>query len=286
MAELTEEWLKEINEELRKRDVPPRQRPWLALEKWVRYTGIPIALDDDAAKTISAWFEKNTKAGSQHMGSLYVGAYYYDSSLWPVFIPICFGTVKFDLQDALKTMPEYIMKGLFSDRNKVGEYVSVWADCFDYALGVDDLKKIGGFGVFAQELLSGGDQQLRATVGLLLQDRPSPKAMESARMSIEMFLKAFLAAYDGLTENDAKNKFGHRIKKALDRCLMVDTKSELRDIQPHLNIFPDIRDRYKGGEKSPQELWRAYAVAQCAGATVARALSGRDIRKTIKVEQS
>ena len=50
--------------------------------------------------------------------------------------------------------------------------------------------------------------------------------MESGRMSTEIFLKAFLAAYDGLTENDAKRKFGHHIEKALDRCLIVDIKSE------------------------------------------------------------
>ena len=226
MADLTEQWLKDINEELRRRDVPPRQRPWLALEKWAKYTGMPLALDDDVVKTISAWFEKNTKAGSQQMGSLYIGAYCYDSSLWPVFIPICYGSVKFYPQDALKTMPESVVEGLFRDLNKAGEYVSVWADCFDYAFGLDDLKKIDGFGPFTRELLNSGDQQLRATVALMFQDRPSPKAMESGRMSTEIFLKAFLAAYDGLTENDAKRKFGHHIEKALDRCLIVDIKSE------------------------------------------------------------
>ncbi len=289
MPELTERWLEDTNEELRKSDISPRKRPWIAWEKWARYAGTP---DDGVVKTIFGWFEKNTKAGSQQMGPLYTGAYYYESCFWPVFIPIGYGTVKLDqrdARDALKTMPESIVAQLFGDQEKVVEYaLGVWVDCFDYAVGLDGLKKTGGFGRFAQELLNSGDQQLRATVALLLQDRPSPKAMECARMSTEMFLKAFLAAKDGLTEKDAMNnkKFGHHIEKALNRCLIVDTKSELRDIQPYINVFPDIADRYKGSDKAPQELWRAYANAQSAGTTVARVLSGRDMRKTLKAEWS
>lgn len=286
MHELTERWLEDINEEFRKKDIPPRQRPWLAWGEWAKYTGMSIAMNDEVVKRIFAWFEKNTKAGSQHIGSLYTGAYYYDSCLWPVLIPISYGTVKFDARDALKTMPESVVVTLFNDRKKVLEYVSVWADCIDYAFGIDDLKKTAGFGKFAQELLNSGDQQLTAAVALMLQDRPSPKATESARMSTEMFLKAFLVAKSGLTEQEAKNKIKHDIGKALDMCLAFDTKSELKDIQPHLNVFPDIGDRYKGSDKPLKELWRAYAIAQCAGATVVRTLSGRDIRNTIRADAS
>jgi hypothetical protein len=285
MRELTEKWLEDINAEFRKMDIPTKQRPWLACGEWSKYTGISISMDGDVAKTIFTWFEKNTKAGSQHIGSLYTGAYYYDSCLWPVFIQIAYGRVKLDARDALKTMPDSIVATLFKDRNRVAEYVLVWADCVDYGFGIDDLKKTAGFGKFAQELLNSGDQQLRATVALLLQDRPSPKATEFARMSTEMFLKAFLAARTGLTEQQAKNKIGHDIGKALIMCLDFDTKSELKDIQPHLNVFPDIGDRYKGSDEPLKEIWRAYAIAQCAGTTVARALSGRDISKTIKADE-
>jgi hypothetical protein len=283
MRELTEEWLRNVNEELRKNDIPPRQRPWAAWSEWAKHAGVPIASDDEATKTIFAWFEKNTKAGSQHMGSLYAGTYYYDSCFWPVIIEICYGTVKLDAREALKSMPESIAAGLFANQTKALDYVSVWADCVDYAFGLDDLKKTGGFGRFTQELLNGGDQEMRATVALLLQNKPSPKAPESARMCTEMFLKAFLAAKAGLTEDEAKYKIGHDLEKGLNRCLAFDAESELRDIRPHLNAFPDIGDRYKGSDKSPKELWRAYAIAQCVGSTVARTLSGRDIRKTINV---
>lgn len=286
MRELTERWLEDTNEEFRKRDIPPQERPWLAWGEWAKYTDMQITMNDDVVKTIFSWFEKNTKAGCQHVGSLYTGVYYYDSCLWSVLIPICYGTVKLDARDALKTMPESIRAGLFNDRKKVSEYVSVWTDCVDYAFGLDEVKKTGGIGKFAQELLCSGDQQLRATIALLLQDGPSPKATESARMAIEIFLKAFLAVRTGLTEQEAKKEIGHNIEEALNRCLVFDAKSELKAIQAHLNVFPGIGDRYKGSDKTPKDLWRAYAIAQYAGTTVIRMLSGRDIRKTIKAKEA
>ena len=66
-------------------------------------------------------------------------------------------------------MPDSILQRLFSDRSKVLEYISVWADSFDYGYGLDDILKINSQCDFAQELLKSGDQQLRATVTLLLE---------------------------------------------------------------------------------------------------------------------
>ena len=284
MHELTEEWLEKTNESFRKGDVPHLQRPWLAWGEWAKLTGKQIAMNDDVVTNIFSWFEKNTKAGTQQIGPMYTGAYYYDSCFWPVFVPVVYGTVTINARGSLKTMPESIGKQLWGDRGKLKEYVSVWADCFDYAFGFDDLQKTSTHGKFAQELLNSGDQQLNATVALLLERTPNSKSMESARMSTEMFLKAFPAAKIGLTEKDTKNKIGHDLEKALNACLAVDANSDLKDIFPNLKLFPGIEDRYKGTERTPKELWRAYAVAQFVGTTVVRTLSGRDIRKTIKVD--
>lgn len=283
MNDLTEEWLESINEEFRKNDIPHKQRPWLAWREWAKYKGISVSLNDEVVKKIFAWFENNAKAGSQYLGSMYTGVYYYDSCFWPVFIPIVFGSVQLNARDSVKTMPETIVARLWRDRNEVTQYASLWADCTDYAFGIDDLMKGKAIGGFAQEVLASGDQQLNATVTLLLEDRPNPKAMESARMATEMFLKAFLAATGGLTEKEAKDKIGHNLEKALNRCLTLDAKSELQAIQPDLNVFPDIGDRYKGTEKPSRELWIAYGAAQFTGTTVARSLSGRDVRKTMKM---
>lgn len=154
MYELTEEWLEKINEGFRKDDIPHRQRPWLAWREWAKHTGLPISLGDDVVKRIFAWFEKNTKAGSQYIGSLYTGALYYDSCFWPVLIPVAFGRIRLDARDALKTMPEAIVQRLWRDRIEVAQYASLFADCIDYGFGIDELRKNNSFGGFTHELLS------------------------------------------------------------------------------------------------------------------------------------
>ncbi len=286
MHELTEEWLQKTNESFRKTDVPHIRRPWLAWDEWAKLTGKPIAMNNEVVSKIFSWFDKNTKSGSQQTSPMYTGAFYYDSCFWPVFVPIIYGTVNINACDALKTMPESIVKQLWKDQGKLKEYVSVCEDCFDYAFGFDDLQKTCTYGKFAQELLNSGDQEINALVALLLERIPNSKAMESARMSTEMFLKTYLATKDGLNENGAKNKIGHDLEKALDACLAVDPNSELKIIRSSLKIFPRIEDRYKGIERPPKELWSAYAVAQFVGATVVRTLSGRDVRKTIKLDRT
>src|ERR1041385_6157082 len=91
---LTDEWLEQINEELRKKDVPHKRRPGEAWGEWSKYVGVPTSLGDEDVKKIFDWFEKNTKAGSQYIGPMYVGSLYYDSCFWPIVIPVVAGGVK------------------------------------------------------------------------------------------------------------------------------------------------------------------------------------------------
>lgn len=281
MYELTDEWLEKINEEFKREDVPHKQRPWRARSAWAKHTGLPVSLGDEVVTKIFAWFEENTKAGSQYTGYMYTGALYYDSCFWPVLIPVVFGEVWLKARDALKTMPPPILARLCGDRNDAAQYTSLFAACLDYGFGIEELSKDKAVGGFTRELLTSGDQQLNAAVTLLLEDRPNSKAMESARMAAEMFLKAFLAAKAGLTDVDARKRIGHNLETALNECLAVDAKSELQAVRPDLQRFPDVGDRYKGTERAPSELWVAYSAAQFIATTVVRALTGRDSRQTM-----
>lgn len=59
--EVTDEWLEQINEELRKKDVSHKRRPWNAWMEWSKYVGVSTSLGDEDVKQIFEWFEKNTK---------------------------------------------------------------------------------------------------------------------------------------------------------------------------------------------------------------------------------
>src|SRR5205085_1795401 len=132
------------------------------------------------------------------------------------------------------------------DREAFIHFAILWADCVDFGFGIGEVIKDNNVGALAQQFFRSGNQQLNATVTLLHEEIPNPKAMESARMATEMFLKAFLAAKVGLTEKEARKKIGHNLEEALNRCLAIDNQSELQAMRSDLNCFPEVRDRYKG----------------------------------------
>ena len=272
--QLTNEWLEMINEEFRKADVPLIQRPWLAWQAWAKLSGRAISRDDGDVERIFDWFSVNIKSGVQYFRPLFIGAFYYDSCFWPVFIPLAYGTVRLNAFDSLKTMPERKKSSLKSGVEGPG-FASLWRYCLLYAFGMDDLTHDDGRQSFAKDLLISGNQNLRATVTLLLEDPANPKAVEPARMASELFLKAFLATKSGLSQKGAKGLY-HDLEKALDNCLEVEPRSGLSAVRTKLKHLPSMDSRYKGVEARPRNLWEAYDAAQSIGAAVAGGLSGRD----------
>jgi len=192
MDKKTETWLRDLNTEFRRTNVPAKRRPWIAWQKWSEHSGEQVSLNDDIVKEIFSWFEKNSRAGLQYIRPMYIGAYYYDGAFWPVVIPVVAGRVQLVARDSLKTMPDDVAVSLFRNRNELMDFMSLWGNCLDYGFGIDHLSSSPP-NEFAKQLLAGGDQRLTATVTLLLQDRPNPSSMESSRMATEMFLKAYLA---------------------------------------------------------------------------------------------
>ena len=221
MYELTDEWLEQINEEFREKEIPHKQRPWLAWSEWSKHIGLSTSFDDPDVKRIFEWFEKNTQAGSQNIGAIYTGTFYYDACFWPVFIPVVLGQAKLNIRDSLKTMPQNIQNRLWSKREEVVNFAAFWPDCVDYGLGIDELIDNSHQPKFARELIRSGNQQLTAAATLLLEKRPNPKAAESARMATEMFLKGLLASTAGLTDYEARTEIGHNLQEALNKCLAL-----------------------------------------------------------------
>lgn len=281
--ELTEDWLAKINEKFAANDIPHQQRPWLAWLEWSQFTGQSLSLDDQNVRKIFDWFEVNTRAGSQYIGPMYVGAFYFDTSFWPIFIPFVLGRAQINLFDSLKTIPHQIKKRLMSNKEETLHLAAIWADCIDYSYSIDELTKSNRYNTYSRELFKSGDNELNAAITLIHANRPNAKSIESARMSVEMFLKGFLAARVGLTDTEARKMIGHDLTKAIDKCLEVVDHEELKLIRKDLGVFPPIEDRYKGAERTPRDLWLGYAIAQYIGATIGRLLSGRDVRPTIQM---
>lgn len=165
------EWLKKINREFRDAGIEPRTRPWKALSRYSVEFKAKFTLSSPIATEIFQWFESQSKPGSHHIGNLYDSVYYFDAEFWTVSIPIFYGKVQLNAMDCLQEMPEAIKTELASTPNLAWDYTMYWADCLDYGVGISDLSKESNLDPFGYQLLLAGDQELRAAISQLKENR-------------------------------------------------------------------------------------------------------------------
>lgn len=282
----TEEWLTAINEKFRREDVPPKARPFLALEAFSKEFNCSIAIPSETANIIFEWFYKNTKYGSHNVGPLYRGVYYFDSCFWPVYILNQFGKCQINAFDSLEFMPVKLREQIKADKKQSWDFVLLWVNCLDYAWGYEDIIDGSKFQGLALNFIKSADKELRATVSLLLQDKPETKAIESSRMAVEMFLKATLIVANNWDENEIKNKIGHNLIKAAQEAFNSTQSQEIKVIEKFLSFYPEIHERYAGNDWKARDLWKGYCIAQAVAATFTRLHSERNTRQQILQKRS
>ena len=241
--------------------------------------GISISMSSKESETIFNWFKDREKPGSGAVGGIYKSAYYFDSEFWAVDIPIIYGTVSIGPFEFIRNMPATTVDELA--RTEGAHYLMFWADCADYAMGFDELrdnKHLNGFGI---ELLIAADQELRNTASLLLDTRPMSRAIFSARMATELFIKSFLALSRGLSKKEAKS-IGHNLEAGLKEFISVSGRTDGSRVADKMAVFPPIEDRYRGQLVSGSTLADAFAIAQSLGAATTREFTDRRIIEQIK----
>jgi hypothetical protein len=291
MKRLSEEWLKSINEKFRQQDIHPSARPMLALSEFSKEFNASFIITPEISKMVSSWFKANTKPGSLGIGLMYQGAYYFDACFWSVDIFRAFGTrVPFEPLKSLQSMPDNLKGQITSNQEDVSDFIYLWADCWDYAYGFDDILigynygrddilKQNSINELAIRFIKSAHKELQATVSLLLQsEKPEPKAVETAGMAIEMFLKAILIIKNSWADEKHLIRIGHNLDASIDQCIALTNSDELRALKRHLPFFPAISSRYNVQEWEHSELWHGYAIAQSIGATFTRMFSTRDIK--------
>lgn len=274
------DWLNSTNARYRTEEVPPRHRPFRALSDYSREFQCSLMLDSPIAKSILDWFYKHSAPGSHAIGSMFTGAFYFDTYFWPLHIPIGFGTFSINAFDCLETMPEVVKEHLANSPQDSSNLALYWVDCCDYAYGLDELQKSDKLNSKALAFLNNGDRELRGAVAQLLSSRPNTKAILALRMACEIFLKALLIQEKNLTDSQLKN-LGHKIKDVSAQCYSATLVSEFDTVAKAANVFPDVSERYDGDERKFSEVWNALCITQITAAAVIRYYSGRDMRPQV-----
>ncbi|MCE9664819.1 hypothetical protein LY622_15365 [Halomonas sp. M5N1S17] len=272
---VSEDWIANLNKEFRDAGIDQRRRPWEAIRRYSDEFNTAVDISSDVAKTIFKWFEDHSKPGVHQVGNQYEAVYFYDCQFWVVSIPIMYGTVQLNALDCLHEMPDVIKQEMMADHREAWEYTIYWADCLDYGMGIDDLRKTQGLDEFGYQFLMSADQELRAATSILSQHRPDPRAILNCRMALEIFFKTYIALKNGLTQSEAR-AIGHNLNKGLDRFIEVSGLDDWERIRQLLSVFPEVHERYKEQDITFQRLWEGYSLAHSVGAVIVREFTDRN----------
>lgn len=273
-------WLSSANARYREDEVPPRHRPFMALRDFTREFRCSIALDSPVAKAIFDWFYAHSQSGSHSVGALFTGAFYFAACFWPLYIPLGYGMFSLNALDCLETMPQSLKEQLSQSRQDLWRLALYWADCCDYAYGIDDIGKEGKLNKKAIVFVRNGDRELAGAIAQLVSPRPNTKAILALRMASEIFLKALLIQERNLTDKQLK-KLNHKIEDIAAECFAVTFVPEFDAVAKATNAFPEVSDRYDGDERNLSDVWHALFVAQTAATAVTRQYTDRDMRRQI-----
>lgn len=301
MEEVTSQWLEETVKEFRESGITDGQiKSHEAVKKWRKETAVKLSLvlDFEGAMRhqyaqidkIKSFFLTQSDKDRGYIDVAFVGIFYYAGSFWEFVVPRLVGARSgiriLDQLNMAKEIRQYFNK----DKDGLNKYISVWEDAQDYCYGIDWVKNICP-NDFSKELFRSGDKHLRSAISLLNQEKASAKSIEDARMSVEIFLKAFLSIKENLTDKDLKVNYSHffektiikkRVYLGLFESSISHGLTELSPIKSRISIFPPVESRYEATEPTLGEMWTAYSLALETGATVFRDLTGISTKGTIK----
>ena len=263
--------LSKINDEMSRDGVPHRRRSFEALSRLSRELGVSVAFPSPLADHVMAWFKARIKPGADLVGALSTSAYFFDAEFWAVRVPVFYGTCSLQPLDALTDMPP-------ATKERVGlDYLIWWADCMDYALGLPEVVSKYPPRNNGIHFLEAADQELRSGISLVLERQPSERSILPFRMATEMFLKAFIALKQGLSDSQAR-AINHDLKAGLREFCKAGGGSAWMRVEPQLGAFPPISGRYQKQVVSRKGLWVGLTIAHALGASVVRAFAEVDTR--------
>ena len=94
-------------------------------------------------------------------------------------------------------------------------------------------------------------------------------------MATELFLKAYIALKEGLTEKQAKG-LGHNLENCFDRFVEVSSYPGWAQLRNKLKVFPPIEARYNEQSQAAEAVWEGFAFTQSIGTVIVREKTGRN----------
>lgn len=285
MKKVTQDWLDETTAEFDKAGTDSDERAEMAEKKFRKQFVAELKETDDFTEQwehlnkeiekIESYYLTRSNRDRGWIGAQFTGAYYYRGGFWQVDVPLVMGSRRPHPFKYLHIHPEPA-QALQDDKDAITDYFSHYADCYDYCYAMMEVGRRCPNDL-SKELFQSADKHIRSATALLLQNDTSSKAIEDAALATEIFLKAFVAATEGLTDKELKNNFGHRLDWLTDHCIAKGL-ADLTAFRERVLQLPNVQARYTAKERTFGELWGAYRLAMRVGLVVLRHLTNRDCR--------
>lgn len=271
-------WLEAANRRYAAEGIEHQARPFKAMNDFTREHRCSLPSSHPTCRAIFEWFYKNSPPKAHQMGSVYTGVFLFDTAFWPIQVPLIFGEVSVDALSCLATMPLSVKNRLSSSHSDSSSYARHWLNCMDYGCGRMD----GGMRLKprARKFLNAAHAELLGANSLLLESRPNVKAILGMRMATEILLKTVLVQECDLSEDDLR-KIGHNLKNASEKCHAATGGKVFQEIACQISVFPPITARYEDTNWSPEAVWNAAILTQCAAATVTRRYTDRNLQAAL-----
>ena len=108
------------------------------------------------------------------------------AGIWPVVVPVFFGTVELRPPDSLPSMPEPVKARLHEDEPPWSGFVFALLDCIDVSLHPPRCRENVALSPYAHQLIASGGETLSAAAELLFLRNPNP-ALATAGFATEIF---------------------------------------------------------------------------------------------------
>lgn len=260
-----ESWLFEMNEELSRANIPEEQRPRVAQWEWKKSQGNSAESRYEDMVRINQWFRDRVNHHSIKVGPKFIGCYFYDDFFWPVVIPLIFGKVDWEPLYSINALPPRLLEKLESNREAKSKYEQHYSHCNIYGRRIRRLVECKD----SSKFLNSACQHLDTSVKQLLDESPNPAVVQTSRMAVELFMKAYVDMFVGISDSKAR-KLGHNLKKCMNECTKLDSGTLFLNLADGLDVFPNVRERYEGKNYDRSYMWACYRLAQVAGSMLCR----------------
>jgi hypothetical protein len=211
----------------------------------------------------------------------HIGVFMYRDIFARIGVPMIFGQISSNPFDFVELTPIQL-RIIQSEPDQVETYLDQFFDVADVQYGIDELRKPFATTELVVRFIGLSRLHLHSAAAVLTGGYDHRGAVQAALLATELALKAGAAA-QGLSEQDIKDRFGHKNSDTADFVGASWPPFDLARVKRVLATQPPyVLNRYSAAQPDRREVGHLVMGAQYIVSEVIRQMSDRDFRSGVQ----